>query len=87
MNTLTRLSIVTIFAGLAFNVNAMRCGTNLINEGDSRMRMLELCGSPSENTFSNITYLNKDNDGMNYYVHIDSNGIIDGINYSRGGLR
>lgn len=65
---------------------AMRCGTHLINEGDSATRMLELCGTPSQDTYSNITYINKDGDGMNYYIHVNGAGMIDSVSASRGDL-
>ena len=65
----------------------MRCGTSLINEGDSATRMLELCGTPAQDTYSNIIYINKDGDGYNYYIHVNGVGIIDSISGSRGGLR
>lgn len=73
--------------GLAMQSYAMRCGTHLINSGDSVTRMLQLCGTPTQDTYSNIIYLNKDGDGMNYYIHVSGAGIIDSIYGSRGGLR
>lgn len=64
----------------------MRCGTSLIDRGDSVIHMIALCGQPQQSGL-NIIYLNKDGDGMNYYIHSQSNGIIDSIKSSRGGLR
>ena len=69
----------SIFAG-------MRCGNNLILEGDSVVKMTQICGQPQQ-TGQNIIYINKDKDGMNYYIHADANGIIDNVKFSRGGLR
>lgn len=78
---------VMLFIAVISNIHAMRCGTALINEGDSITRMVELCGTPTSNAFENITYINKDGDGMNYYIHANNAGTIDSIEFSRGGLR
>ena len=87
------MNIINLAAGVVFsacalttNSYAMRCGTHLVNEGDSAIRMLELCGTPTQDGYSNIMYLNKDGDGMNYYVHVNGAGMIDSISASRGGL-
>lgn len=81
------LAAIFILIAASHTSWGMRCGTHLINEGDHVSRMMQLCGSPTSNTFSNIVYINKDDDGMNYYIHAQSNGIIDNIESSRGGLR
>ena len=65
---------------------AMRCGTHLISEGGSATRMLELCGTPTQDTYSDIVYINKDGSGMNYYIHVNGAGMIDSISSSRGVL-
>lgn len=74
---------IMMLCALAFSSYSMRCGVHLVNEGDSLVRMLQLCGTPASNTLSNVIYLNKDGDGMNYYIHVDGNGIIDDIQFSR----
>lgn len=75
--------IATILIISICNSYAMRCGTHLINEGDPVVRMLQLCGEPAQNNYSDIVYINKDGDGMNYFIHVNSAGIIDSINMSR----
>lgn len=79
MNRL-RVFLVTSLIVFVANVSfaGMRCGTHLINEGDSRVRMLELCGTPISDIYSNVIYKNED--GFTYYIHIQANGIIDNIN-------
>lgn len=67
----------------SFSVSAMRCGTHLINEGDSVTRMIQLCGTPDQNSYSDVIYLNKDGDGINYLIHVDGAGMIDSISFSR----
>jgi hypothetical protein len=79
-----KVVIVALLLVVSFKSFSMRCGTHLINEGDNVARMVALCGQPTTNTFSNVTYINKDGDGMNYYIHVDTNGIIDDIQFSRG---
>lgn len=75
--------IIVLGLLLSMDVLAMRCGTSLVNEGDSLEKLFSLCGDPDVNTLSNIIYRDKDGDGMTYYIHADSNGIIDSINFSR----
>jgi hypothetical protein len=87
-----RCKMVLFIMGLAaflYGASAfagMRCGNELILEGGSVVNISRLCGQPDQ-AGQNIMYLNKDKDGMNYYIHSDANGIIDDIKYSRGGLR
>ncbi len=64
----------------------IRCGNELILEGESIVKLVEVCGQPQQ-LGQNIIYINKDSDGMNYYIHVNANGIIDDIQASRGGLR
>lgn len=66
------------------NAHAFRCGTHLINEGDSASRMIQLCGTPTSNNYSTIVYQNKDGDHMDYTIHVNSVGMIDSITFSRG---
>lgn len=66
------------------NAHAMRCGTHLINEGDPIIRAIQLCGTPTQDNYSNVIYMNKDGDGMNYFLHVDGAGMIDSIGFSRG---
>ena len=61
----------------------MRCGTQLINEGDTRHRVLALCGTPDADSYSTMLYLNHQGAGMNYELHIGSSGYVDRISYSR----
>lgn len=76
---------VALFVAVVSNLHAMRCGTHLVNEGGSITQAIQLCGTPSSNTYSDVIYINKDGDGMNYYLHVDGAGMIDSISYSRGG--
>jgi len=74
------LAITALVVGLScsFNSNAgIRCGNQLINEGDTISRLLEACGTPSQNNFSNVIYNNKD--GWRYQIHVGPDGIIDNI--------
>lgn len=75
-----KIFLATLFIVFLANTSfaeAMRCGNHLINEGDSRIRMLELCGIPISDTYSNVIY--KNGDGFTYYIHLQANGIIDDI--------
>ena len=65
---------------------AMRCGSELVSEGDTVSNMIALCGTP-QGFGQDLRYLNKDSDGMNYYIHASGSGIIDSIKFSRSGLR
>jgi hypothetical protein len=78
----TLIMVVAMMVSFS-NVYAMRCSNQLINEGDSITRMLNLCGNPQANTRSNIVYINKDGDGIDYYIHADAMGTIDSIQFSR----
>lgn len=80
ISTVIILLIVSLFVSSGY---AMRCGTHLILEGSSATRMIEICGTPYHNTYSNIIYANKDGDGMNYYIHVNGAGMIDAIMSSR----
>lgn len=73
--------ILTIASCTAYG---MRCSGQIIDEGSSVTRMLELCGDPSYNNLSTIIYMNKDGDGMNYYIHVNEVGMVDAIEYRRG---
>ena len=65
------------------NANAMRCDQTLVNEGATVAQVIGLCGQPTAMTGGNIVYINKDGDGMNYYLHTDANGIVDNVSFSR----
>ncbi len=67
---------------------AMRCGTHIIQEGDDVTLLIQYCGIGELTTWSSGThvYVNKDGDGMNYYVHVGDNGIIDRITFHRNTL-
>lgn len=73
---------IMVFFSLTTKTYAMRCSTHLINEGDTISRMIALCGQP-QNYGQSFVYTNKDRDGMSYFIHADSNGVIDSINFSR----
>ncbi len=75
--------ILTIAFVVSIDTYAMRCGANLILEGDTTQKMISFCGTPSSNTINDISYTNKDGDGGNYYIHVDNNGIINDIEFSR----
>lgn len=79
------MKTILIMVGLVacFNSYAFRCGTHLINEGDTATRMVALCGEP-EGHGQNLSYTNLNGDGMNYYIHCDASGVIDSITFSRG---
>ncbi len=68
----------------SFSLQAMRCGTSLVNEGDNVARMVALCGEPTYNYGQSIGYINKDGHGMDYFIHTDANGVIDNITFNRG---
>lgn len=80
----TLITMVLMGCCLSFNALAMRCGTKLINEGDSVARMLDVCGQPTVNRGQYVVYINKDQDGMTYTIHSNEMGIIDDITFSRG---
>lgn len=82
----TLIISMLLFISMIGSTYAMRCGNSLVNEGDTEAQMLALCGAPTSDNGVNIVYLNKDHDGMNYFIHVDSNGIIDNVQFSRGGL-
>jgi len=74
------LAVVALVIGLgcSFNSNAgMRCGTHLINEGDTISRMISACGTPSQNNYSDVIYDNLN--GWKYHIHVGPDGIIDNI--------
>ncbi len=62
---------------------AMRCGTILINEDDTIQEAISACGQPSSYDGTTAVYINKDGDGMNYYLHVNTDSRIDNITYSR----
>jgi len=62
----------------------MRCGTQLVNEGENVSQMISACGEPTWNNGSTVFYKNKDSDGMNYTIHVGDSGLIDDIQFSRG---
>lgn len=76
-------TIVIILTISLANCYGMRCNGGLISEGDSIYTLISMCGTPTVNTLSHIEYVNKDGDGMNYYIHANANGIIDSINFSK----
>lgn len=71
------LAILLVVVIVNISYAGMRCGTHLINEGDSRVRMLELCGKPFSDAYQNVVYIQ--GDGFTYYIHLQANGIIDNI--------
>lgn len=77
--------IVLILMCAVSKTFAFRCGTHLINEGDDVSRMVDLCGEPEYSRGQTKTYINKDGNGMDYTVHVDSNGVIDDVEFNRGG--
>lgn len=77
----TLLALCLILSSLT--ASAMSCGGQFIDEGDSYIHMLDVCGQPDYDTQSNIIYLNKDGYGMNYYIHCGPDGVIDDIQYDR----
>lgn len=81
---MNRALVFIISLMLCVSVYAMRCGSALINEGDTIGQAVSICGQPNEQTANSATYINKDGDGMNYFIHADNNGIIDNITFSRG---
>lgn len=78
MKTILAAALIMV----SFNSFSMRCGTHLINEGDTVARMEALCGTPDTRGL-NMEYINKDGDGMSYFIHADTNGVIDSITFSR----
>jgi len=78
-----RALVILIIALCVSTGHAMRCGNILITEGDQKVQLLQACGQPSSNDGSVIIYLNKDRDGMNYYIHTGTDGTIDNITFSR----
>lgn len=81
MKTLLKTLLLSVV--LVNAAQAMRCGTQLINDGDTRHRVLALCGTPDGDSYSTMLYLNPRGDGMNYELHIGSSGHVDRISYSR----
>lgn len=82
MKAIIHLAVIFIISLVVSNSYAMRCNGSLVNEGDSITKMVQVCGQPQQDG-QNIVYINKDNDGMNYYIHADSNGVIDSVTFSR----
>lgn len=78
-----KLVLIVVLVLIGFNSFAMRCGTQLINEGDTYGELIATCGQPTSDTLSTVIYINKDGDGMNYYIHCDNSGAIDDIKFSR----
>lgn len=68
------------------NAHAMRCGNHLVLEGDSVTQTIAICGTPTSDNYSTVIYMNKDGNGMNYYIHVNGAGMIDTITSSRGGM-
>jgi len=77
------ISLVALF--LCCNVMAMRCGTHLINEGDSVERAIALCGTPSFDNYSTVRWDNYQGTGMTYEAHVNAVGMIDSLTYYRTG--
>jgi hypothetical protein len=76
------LQIIVLASVAMTSYAGIRCGNDLVLEGDSVAKLIQVCGQPNQDG-QNIVYINKNNDGMNYSIHVDSNGIIDDIQFSR----
>jgi hypothetical protein len=87
MNVLTRAATGAIIT-LSFGINAyaLRCGTELIQEGDSLGHVMQVCLISSQydvdNKTADIKYLYMDQGGMKYELKF-----IDGKLYSIEGNR
>ena len=77
------LAVVLVMSVVIDDAFAFRCGTNLINEGDSVTRMIELCGHAAQNNFSTVIYENFQGTGMTYIIHVNGAGMIGSIEASR----
>ena len=78
------VAMIALFGVVYFsNAYAMRCGSELVNEGDDVTTLVSLCGQPTAQTNANLVYVNPNNDGMTYYIHVDQSGTIENISFSR----
>ena len=74
------LVVATVYATNSFS---MRCGNQLILEGDRVEKVISACGEPTSDSLSTLGYHNLDGSGMSYYIHID-NGVVERIDFTRG---
>jgi dTDP-4-dehydrorhamnose reductase len=82
MKTLMLAGLILIAA--ANNAHAMFCGNDVISEGDYIQDVRAKCGSPTWTNDVVDAYINKDRDGMNYYIHRGTDGKVSDIEFSRG---
>ena len=79
--------LLILTAVLSKSSNAMRCGNELIMEGDNQQKVLQYCGIPALIHWGDTwTYVNYEGHGMTYTIHFGTDGLIDSINFSRGAL-
>ena len=65
----------------SINSYAMRCGTQLITEGDSISKAIKYCGKPTFR-YQNFFYYQK-NSGFQYTLVVGPTGTIKNINVKR----
>ncbi len=77
--------VVALVAATVYATNgfSMRCGNHLVNEGDRVEALVEYCGEPTSNSGSTVVYHHKDGVGMSYFIHVNTDGTIDNITFSR----
>lgn len=79
--------LIAILTLCSVGAIAMRCGTSLINEGDTASKVISLCGEPASVFNGYMAYTNLNNDGMNYILHFDNSGQVENIWFGRGSPR
>jgi hypothetical protein len=56
-----KLGLCIVFICTSFSVHAMRCGTDLVLEGDTDISVLERCGEPLHKTEIKVACVGIDN--------------------------
>lgn len=81
-----RLCTALVVALASVNSYALRCGTELVYDGDTQAQVLSKCGSPESRyqggILSDEVYYTYNQDGMNYEIKFFKNHVVE-INQSR----
>lgn len=81
---MNKIALIVVLMGCSVGAYPFRCGNFIVQEGQNISEVVNYCGRPDINAPNMITYLNPESDGMNYAVMYDGNGMVTGVQSSRG---
>lgn len=75
MNNKTLALAGLILIAAISNANSMTCKNHMITEDMPIRVAIEYCGTPTQDTYSDVYYINKE--GYDYHLHVNGAGAID----------